>query len=69
MKWKLLSREKPLWDSQTHDIHYSEDKANYKPLVLTYLLCSSHTFNFDTYIYVNASQSGLLLEGVFNRLL
>jgi hypothetical protein len=68
MKWKLLSREKPLPGSQTQEIHYSEDKASYKALVLTYLRCSSHTFNFDTYLYVNASQPGLLPEGVFNGL-
>jgi hypothetical protein len=29
-------REKPLWASQTHDIHYSEDKASYKAVALTY---------------------------------
>jgi hypothetical protein len=30
-------REKSLWDSQTQDIHYSEDKASYATFVLTYL--------------------------------
>jgi predicted kinase len=29
-------REKPLWGSQTQDIHYSEDKARYKIVTLTY---------------------------------
>jgi hypothetical protein len=29
-------REKPLWGSQTQDIHYSEDKASYKVVALTY---------------------------------
>jgi hypothetical protein len=29
-------REKPLRGSQTQDIHYSEDKASYKAVVLTY---------------------------------
>jgi hypothetical protein len=29
-------REKPLWGSQTHDFHYSEDKAIYKAVALTY---------------------------------
>jgi hypothetical protein len=29
-------REKPLWGSQTQDIHYSEDKARYKAVTLTY---------------------------------
>jgi hypothetical protein len=29
-------REKPLWCSQTHDIHYSEDKTRYKVVTLTY---------------------------------
>jgi hypothetical protein len=30
-------REKPLRGSQTQDIHYSEDKAIYKVVTLTYL--------------------------------
>jgi hypothetical protein len=29
-------REKPLQGSQTQDIHYSEDKASYKAVALTY---------------------------------
>jgi hypothetical protein len=29
-------REKPLRGSQTQDIHYSEDKATYKAVTLTY---------------------------------
>jgi hypothetical protein len=29
-------REKPLRGSQTPDIHYSEDKARYKAVTLTY---------------------------------
>jgi hypothetical protein len=29
-------REKPLWDSQTQDVHYSEDKASYKAVALIY---------------------------------
>jgi hypothetical protein len=29
-------REKPLQGSQTQDIHYSEDKARYKAITLTY---------------------------------
>jgi hypothetical protein len=29
-------REKPLRGSQTQDIHYSEDKARYKAVILTY---------------------------------
>jgi hypothetical protein len=29
-------REKPLRGSQTQDIHYSEDKARYKAVALTY---------------------------------
>jgi hypothetical protein len=28
--------EKPLWGSQTQDIYYSEDKASYKVVALTY---------------------------------
>jgi len=34
-KWKLLSRKKPLRVSQTQEIHYSEDKASYKAVILT----------------------------------
>jgi cytochrome oxidase assembly protein ShyY1 len=29
-------KKKPLRGSQTKDIHYSEDKASYKPVALTY---------------------------------
>jgi hypothetical protein len=29
-------RKKPLQGSQTQDIHYSEDKASYKVVALTY---------------------------------
>jgi len=29
-------REKPLWGSQTQDIHYSKDKTRYKIVTLTY---------------------------------
>jgi predicted kinase len=29
-------REKPLWGNQTQEIYYSEDKASYKTVVLTY---------------------------------
>jgi hypothetical protein len=29
-------REKPLWDSQTPDIHYLEDKARFKVVAFTY---------------------------------
>jgi hypothetical protein len=29
-------REKPLWGSQTQDIHYSKNKASYKAVALTY---------------------------------
>jgi len=32
----ILWREKPLRGSQTQDIHYTENKASYKTLVLTY---------------------------------
>lgn len=38
-------REKPLRGSQTQDIHYSEDKASYKVVALTYPWCSSRTLN------------------------
>jgi hypothetical protein len=33
---KTQLKEKPLRGSQTQDIHYSEDKASYKPVALTY---------------------------------
>jgi len=33
---ELLSRKKLLWGSQTQDIHYSENKASYKAVALTY---------------------------------
>jgi cytochrome oxidase assembly protein ShyY1 len=36
-------REKPLRGNQTQDIHYSEDKARYKIVTLTYNRCSSRT--------------------------
>jgi cytochrome oxidase assembly protein ShyY1 len=36
-------REKPLRGSQTQDIHYSEDKARYKIVTLTYTRCSGRT--------------------------
>jgi hypothetical protein len=32
---KTQLREKPLWGSQTQDIHYSEDKTTYKSIALT----------------------------------
>ena len=35
-KVKTLLGEKPLIGSQTQDIHYSEDKARYKAVTLTY---------------------------------
>jgi hypothetical protein len=40
-------REKPLRGSQTQDIHYSEDKASYKVVALTYVWCSGRTLNSD----------------------
>jgi hypothetical protein len=36
-------REKPLRGSRTQDIHYSEDKARYKIVTLTYTRCSGRT--------------------------
>lgn len=63
MKWKFLSREKLLRGNQTQDIYYLEDKTSNKALPLTYLLCSGHTVHSDVYLYTNASQPGLLLEG------
>jgi hypothetical protein len=33
---KTQLKEKPLQGSQTQDIHYSEDKARYKAVTLTY---------------------------------
>jgi hypothetical protein len=40
-------REKPLRGSQTQDIHYSEDKASYRVVALTYPWCSGRTLNSD----------------------
>jgi hypothetical protein len=37
------SRETPLRGNQTQDIHYSEDKAIYKIVTLTYTRCSNRT--------------------------
>jgi hypothetical protein len=36
-------REKPLRGSQTQDIYYSENKARYKIVTLTYTRCSGST--------------------------
>jgi HSP90 family molecular chaperone len=66
---ETLWREKPLWGNQTQDIHYTEDKASYKTLVLTYPWYNSHIFNSDTKTIVNAFQPSLLLEWVFNGIL
>jgi hypothetical protein len=38
-------REKSLGGSQTQDIHYSEDKASYKAVTLTYPRCSGRTLH------------------------
>jgi hypothetical protein len=35
--------KKPLRGSQIQDIHYSEDKARYKIVTLTYTRCSGRT--------------------------
>jgi hypothetical protein len=35
-KVETQSREKPLRGNQTQDIHYSENKASYKAVALTY---------------------------------
>jgi hypothetical protein len=40
-------REKPLRDSQTQDIHYSEDKARYKIVALIYTRSSGRTLLFN----------------------
>jgi hypothetical protein len=37
--------EKPLRGSQTHNIHYSEDKTSYKVVTLTYPWCSGRTLH------------------------
>jgi cytochrome oxidase assembly protein ShyY1 len=36
-------REKPLRGNQTQDIHYSEDKARYKTVTLTYTQSNGRT--------------------------
>jgi hypothetical protein len=38
-------REKSLRASQTQNIHYSEDKASYKVVALTYPCCSGRILN------------------------
>jgi hypothetical protein len=40
-------REKSLRGIQTQDIHYSEDKASYKAVALTYPWCSGRALNSD----------------------
>jgi hypothetical protein len=40
-------REKSLRGSQTQDIHYSEDKARYKTVTLTYTRCSGRILISD----------------------
>jgi hypothetical protein len=62
-------REKPLWGSQTQDNHYSEDKARYKIVTPTFTRCSGRTLLSNMYPNTNASQPGLLPEGVFNGIL
>jgi hypothetical protein len=66
---ETLLREKPLRGSQTQDFYYSEDKASYKAVALTYPWCNGRILNFDMYLYTNASQPGLLPEEVFNGIL
>jgi hypothetical protein len=66
---KSQLREKSLRGSQTSNIHYSEDKASYKAVALTYPWCSGRTLNSDVKPYTNASQPSLLPEGVFNGIL
>jgi hypothetical protein len=40
-------KEKPLRGSETQDIYYSEDKARYKIVTLTYTRCSGRTLLFN----------------------
>jgi hypothetical protein len=40
---EIQSREKSLRGSQTQEFHYSEDKARYKIVALTYTRCSGRT--------------------------
>jgi hypothetical protein len=42
---KTQSREKPLRGSQTHDIHYLEDKTSYKVVALIYPWCNGRSLN------------------------
>jgi hypothetical protein len=44
---KTQLTEKSLRGSQTQDIHYSEDKARYKIVTLTYTRCSGCTLLSD----------------------
>jgi hypothetical protein len=42
---KTQLREKLLRGSQTQDIYYSQDKASYKVVALTYPWCNGRTLN------------------------
>jgi hypothetical protein len=44
---KTQLREKPLQGNQTQDIYYSEDKASYKAVALTYPWHSGRTLDSD----------------------
>jgi hypothetical protein len=44
---ETLLREKSLRGNQTHDIHYSKDKARYKIVTLTYTRCSGRILFFN----------------------
>jgi hypothetical protein len=44
---KTQLREKPLRGSQTQKFHYSEDKARYKTVTLTYTRCSGRILISD----------------------
>jgi hypothetical protein len=61
--------EKPLQGSQIQDIHYSEDKTYYKVVALTYPWWSGCNLNSNLKPNTNASQPGLLPDGVFNGIL
>jgi hypothetical protein len=61
----FMKRKKPLRGSQTQEIHYPKTKLVTRHSY-SHNLCSSHTFNSDTKLIVNAFQPDLPPEEVFD---
>jgi hypothetical protein len=62
-------REKPLRGSQTPDIHYSEDKARYKAVTLTYTDAVVVPYSITCNPTRTLPNQVHLSEGVFNGIL